>query len=114
LEAVTKSVFEEVVFDSNIERDFARAMDKRTDVRLCVKLPPWFMVTTPVGTYNPDWAIVMEHEQKIYLVRETKGTEDIEQLPTDERDKVKCGAKHFGTLGVDFRVVTGAASVLPS
>jgi type III restriction enzyme len=53
----------------------------------------------------------MEREQKIYLVRETKGTVNIESLTADERDKVKCGAKHFGTLGVDFKVVSSAADL---
>ena len=108
---VTKSIYEKVVFDSEIERDFAQAMEARTDVKLCVKLPPWFLVATPLGQYNPDWAIVMEHEHKVYLVRETKGTHNIEALPADERDKVKCGAKHFGALGVDFAVVTSAADL---
>ena len=108
---VAKSIYDEVVFDSEIERDFAQAMEARTDVKLCVKLPPWFLVATPVGQYNPDWAIVMEHEHKVYLVRETKGTSNIEALAADERDKVKCGAKHFGALGVDFAVVTSAADL---
>ena len=108
---VAKSIFEEVVFDSNIEHDFARAMEARTDIKLCVKLPPWFLVQTPVGQYNPDWAIVMEHEQRVYLVRETKGTDDIEALAADERDKVKCGEKHFGSLGVNFKVVSSAADL---
>ena len=108
---VTKSIYDEVVFDSDIERDFAQAMEARTDIKLCVKLPPWFLVPTPVGQYNPDWAIVMEHEHKVYLVRETKGTNNIEALAADERDKVKCGAKHFGALGVDFAVVTSAADL---
>ena len=108
---VTNSIYEEVVFDSNIERAFAEAMSARTDIKLCVKLPPWFLVETPIGKYNPDWAIVMEHEQKVYLVRETKGTLDVEALAPDERDRVACGGKHFGALGVDFAVVTEAADV---
>ncbi|MCA3044147.1 MAG: DEAD/DEAH box helicase family protein [Rhodocyclaceae bacterium] len=108
---VEKSIFEETVFDSNLEHDFAQAMEARTDVKLCVKLPPWFIVKTPVGTYNPDWAVVMEREQKIYLVRETKGADNIESLAADERDKVKCGAKHFSTLGVDFKVVKSATDL---
>ncbi len=108
---VAKSIYDEVVFDSGIERDFAEAMEARTDIKLCVKLPPWFLVPTPVGKYNPDWAIVMEHEHKVYLVRETKGEGNIEALAADERDKVKCGARHFGALGVDFAVVTSAADL---
>ena len=104
--------YEAVVVDSDIERKFAAAMDKRVDdVRLCVKLPSWFFVQTPLGQYNPDWAIVLERDEKMYLVRETKGTRDIEKLAADERDKVKCGKAHFKALEVDFEVVTCADEV---
>ena len=108
---VANSIYEEVVFDSNIERAFAEAMSTRTDIKLCVKLPPWFLVETPIGKYNPDWAIVMQQEQKVYLVRETKGTLNVDALAPDERDRVACGGKHFGALGVDFAVATVAADV---
>ena len=109
---VTHSIYEAVVADSDIERKFAAAMDKRVDdVRLCVKLPSWFFVQTPLGQYNPDWAVVLERDEKVYLVRETKGTRDIEKLAADERDKVKCGKAHFKALEVDFEVVTCADEV---
>ncbi len=109
--AVTNSIYEEVVFDSKIEQAFAEQMDQRTDVRLCIKLPPWFVVPTPLGTYNPDWAIVLENDMKVYLVRETKGTTNVDLLAADERDKVKCGERHFDALGVDYAVVTSASDV---
>ena len=66
---------------------------------------------TPVGEYNPDWAIVKHGDQAVYLVRETKGTRDFLKLRTSEADKVRCGAKHFEALGVSFAVVTSADEV---
>jgi hypothetical protein len=65
----------------------------------------WFKVETPVGTCNPDWAIVKHHDETIYLVRETKGTKDFLKLRTTEADKVRCGQRHFEALGVPFAVV---------
>ncbi|MGH7491947.1 MAG: DEAD/DEAH box helicase family protein [bacterium] len=73
---VNKSVYEHVVYESEIERAFARRLDEREDIRLFVKLPNWFEVETPVGKYNPDWAIVKHASETLYLVRETKSTHD--------------------------------------
>lgn len=106
-----KSVYDHVEYDSDIESAFVQSMDEREDIRLYVKLPAWFTVPTPVGNYNPDWAIVMDDPnepdgEKLYLVRETKG--DGELRPT-ERRKTECGAKHFEDgLGVSYRIVTDA------
>ena len=108
---VTNSIYDEVPFDSEIEHKFAVAMSARTDVKLCIKLPPWFTVDTPLGKYNPDWAIVMEHDNKVYLVRETKGSTHLGDLRADEADKIRCGARHFERLGVDYAVVTAAAEI---
>jgi len=108
---VKKSLYEHVVYDSEIERAFARQLDEREDIRLFVKLPRWFRIDTPVGDYNPDWAIVKHDDRTIYLVRETKATKDFLKLRSSEADKVKCGARHFESLGVDFAVVTSADDV---
>lgn len=108
---VNKSVYEYVVYDSDIEREFAKRLDERQDIRLFVKLPNWFRVETPVGEYNPDWAIIKHDGQAIYLVRETKGTRDFLKLRTIEADKVRCGQKHFETLGLDFKVAVSADEV---
>ncbi len=80
------------------------------------ELPWWFTVPTPVGTYNPDWAIVIEERDAygqptdkplLYLVRETKSTTQLDDLRPDERRKILCGKSHFQeALGVDYRVVT--------
>ncbi|MBI2908723.1 MAG: DEAD/DEAH box helicase family protein [Chloroflexi bacterium] len=108
---VKKSVYEYVVYDSEIEREFARTLDEREDIRLFVKLPDWFKVETPVGQYNPDWAILKHGDQTLYLVRETKGTRDFLKLRTSEADKVRCGQRHFEALDVSFEVVTSASEV---
>jgi type III restriction enzyme len=108
---VQKSVYEYVVYDSEIEREFARRLDEREDIRLFVKLPGWFEIDTPVGKYIPDWAIVKHDGRALYLVRETKGTRDFLKLRTKEADKVRCGQKHFETLGVPFAVAVTADEV---
>jgi type III restriction enzyme len=108
---VNKSVYEYVVYESEVEREFARRLDQREDIKLFVKLPGWFEIDTPVGKYNPDWAILKEDGQAFYLVRETKGTKDFMKLRTTETDKVRCGQKHFDTLGVPFAVVVTADEV---
>ncbi|KKM11691.1 type III restriction protein res subunit [Clostridiales bacterium PH28_bin88] len=108
---VNKSVYEYVVYDSEVEREFARRLDEREDIKLFVKLPGWFEIDTPVGKYNPDWAILKHDGHALYLVRETKGTRDFLKLRTGEADKVRCGQKHFEALGVPFAVAVTAEEV---
>ncbi|KAB2908169.1 MAG: DEAD/DEAH box helicase family protein [Ignavibacteriales bacterium] len=109
--AVKKSIYEYIVYDSSIEKKFAEALDKREDVKLFLKLPRWFTVETPIGEYNPDWAIVKHNDSKVYLVRETKGNKDRTKLRPSEAEKIECAEKHFDTLGVDFDVVVDASEV---
>jgi type III restriction enzyme len=109
--AVNNSVFDRVIYDSEIERKFAEDLDKREDIKLFVKLPSFFKVETPIGTYNPDWAIVKHNDNTIYLVRETKSTKNFEKLRNSEADKIKCGRKHFNAIGADFDVVTSSTEV---
>ena len=71
-----KTPFDHVEFDSEVEHKFAKELDNNNDVRFYLKLPSWFSIDTPVGPYNPDWAIMFESEAKLYLVRETKGSLD--------------------------------------
>ncbi len=108
---VQHSLYEYVVYDSEIEREFARKLDQREDIKLFVKLPSWFEVDTPVGKYNPDWAILKYDGQAMYLVRETKGTKDFLKLRTSEADKVRCGQRHFEAIGVPFAVAVTADEV---
>lgn len=104
-------IYDGVIVDSDtIERPFAEALEKDDRIKLYVKLPAWFQVPTPIGSYNPDWAIVFcddDGADHLYLVRETKGTTHLPDLRPDERRKILCGRKHFrDALGVDYRVVT--------
>ena len=113
-------IYDGVPFDSEtIEKPFIEALEKRKDVKLYIKLPSWFTVTTPIGAYNPDWAIVMENpdgdDDLLYLVRETKGTLDLDALRPDEKRKILCGRKLFrDTLEMGqrgYRVVTEASQL---
>ena len=110
--AVQKSIYERVVFDSTIEKNFAIAIDKRPDVLLFVKLPWWYKIDTPVGKYNPDWAITLKDGEVVYIVRETKGTTNLDNLPYEmEKTKVLSGEAHFQELGVHYKVVKLASDV---
>lgn len=108
---VDHSVYDAIEYQSEIERKFAKELDKREDIKLFVKLPIWFKIDTPIGSYNPDWAIVKQNDETLYLVRETKSTKDFEKLHNSEAYKIKCGKKHFDTLGVDFAVVVEAKEI---
>lgn len=98
-----KTVFDHVVFDSQVENSFAALLDSREDVKLYLKLPERFKIPTPVGDYNPDWAIVKQEDgqEKIYMIRETKSTQIDEQLRSSEVAKIKCGRKHFAAIGIE-------------
>jgi type III restriction enzyme len=108
---VKKSIYDAVVFDSDVERKFAEDLERREDIKLFVKLPRWFKIETPIGEYNPDWAILKHDDTVLYLVRETKGTRDFERMRNAEADKVRCGRRHFEELKVDFDVVTKSSEV---
>jgi type III restriction enzyme len=95
-----------IPYDSEVEKEFAEKLDSMDGVRFFVKLPNWFKVPTPIGDYNPDWAIVAEKDSKVYLVRETKSTKDEGKRRTKENQKIECGEAHFKALDVDFAVCT--------
>ncbi|MBU8742046.1 DEAD/DEAH box helicase family protein [Micrococcus luteus] len=102
LENADKSNFDYVVYDSEPERQFAELLDGREDIKFFMKLPDKFKIDTPVGPYNPDWAIVKHEdgEERVYMIRETKSTEDeIKRRPT-ENAKIKSAEKHFEAIGV--------------
>ncbi len=110
---VQHSVYDAIVYDSEIERKFAEDIDKREDIKLFVKLPNWFKIETPIGTYNPDWALLKHDNSILYMVRETKGTKNFEKLRSSEAEKVRCGRRHFEALGggITFDVVTSSTDV---
>lgn len=108
---VENSIYDLVLWESNIEREFAEVMSHREDIKLFIKLPPWFKVDTPLGSYNPDWAIVKHGDEMVYLVRETKGTKDQLQLRPTEIAKINCGMAHFEEIHVDYSCVEKASEV---
>jgi len=106
-----KSLFDAIAFESEVERRFAADLDSNEHVRLFVKLPGWFQIDTPIGPYNPDWAIVTEREERLYFVRETKSTLDAAERRVRENQKLECGRRHFNAIGTDFDVVTSLSEV---
>ena len=104
-----KSVFNHVVYDSDVEADFAKSFEQSEDIKVYAKLPGWFKIDTPLGSYNPDWAVLVEiaEQKKLYFVVESKGNLFSEELRVSENAKIKCGSEHFSTLGseVRFKVV---------
>lgn len=97
-----KSIYEHVVYDSTTERDFADAMEKNEAIKLYAKLPGWFKVPTPLGSYNPDWAVLVEQDgtQRLYFVVETKSSLFTDDLRDKESAKIECGKAHFHALAV--------------
>lgn len=95
-----KSIYEHVVYDSITERDFANALEKNDAIKLYAKLPSWFKVPTPLGSYNPDWAVLVEEEdtQRLYFVVETKSSLFTDDLRDKESAKIECGKAHFAAL----------------
>ena len=112
-----KHLYDHVVFDSTNERDFAAELDTNTDVAVYVKLPDGFYISTPVGHYNPDWAIAF-YEGKvkhIYFVAETKGSMSSMQLRLIEESKIHCAREHFKAISSDsvvYDVVDSYQSLL--
>ncbi|MEN9993788.1 MAG: hypothetical protein RL762_445 [Bacteroidota bacterium] len=96
----TKSPFEYVVHDSAVESNLAKEFERNENIKVYAKLPGWFKIETPLGSYNPDWAILFEKdsEEKLYFVVESKGTLGVDFLRPSEKGKIDCGIKHFEEL----------------
>jgi len=101
-----KTDFDYVVFDSAVERQFAEYLDGREDIRLFMKLPDKFRIPTPVGDYNPDWAIIKteDGQDRLYLIRETKSSLDPTKRRPGENAKINAAIKHFEAIGVNYKV----------
>ena len=102
-----KSVYDHVVYDSDIEETFARAFEKSDDINLYAKLPGWFKIDTPLGGYNPDWAVLVEQDgkEKLYFVVETKSSLFSDALRPKEQAKIDCGTAHFKALGQEAKFI---------
>lgn len=95
-----RHLYDHIVYDSTNERDFATDLDTNTDVAVYVKLPDSFYISTPVGRYNPDWAIAFYEGtvKHIYFVAETKGSMSSMQLRLIEESKIHCAREHFKAI----------------
>ena len=98
----TKSVYEQVVYDMGTESRFADQLEKNSAVKVYAKLPGWFTVPTPLGSYNPDWAVLIDSDEgeRLYFVVETKGSLFQGDLRITEYAKIECGKAHFKALRV--------------
>jgi type III restriction enzyme len=99
--ASSKSVYEQVAYDSSgVERPFAEQLEKNEAVKVYAKLPGWFKVPTPLGTYNPDWAVLVEKDgaARLYFVVETKSSLFTDDLRDRESARIECGKAHFKAL----------------
>lgn len=98
-----RHLYDHIVYDSTNERDFAAELDTNTDVAVYVKLPDSFYISTPLGHYNPDWAIAFYEGtvKHIYFVAETKGSMSSMQLRQIEESKIYCAREHFKAISGD-------------
>lgn len=95
-----KHLYDHIVYDSSNEQAFATELDTNTNVAVYVKLPDGFYISTPVGHYNPDWAIAFYEGtvKHIYFVAETKGSMNSMQLRLIEESKIHCAREHFKAI----------------
>lgn len=121
-----KTIFDNLIpLDSNTEHQFAQDCESMESVRFYFKLPNWFKISTPLGSYNPDWAVIKEEDEdvrQLYFVAETKNTGgksaaghavDIAKLPLPQQQKIRCGLAHFKALDneLSFKVVETVAQL---
>lgn len=112
------NLYDHVDYDSHVERAFAAQLENDRDhVKLFTKLPRRFRVRTPVGEYSPDWAIVYDEDgtQRLYLVRETKDTRNLDDLGWDEAMRIRFAERHFDAAPrgvVDYNFTTDKCGVL--
>lgn len=112
-----KHLYDHILYDSTNERDFATELDIRSEVAVYVKLPNGFYISTPVGRYNPDWAIAFYEGmvKHIYFVAETKGSMRSMQLRDIEKAKIHCAKEHFKAISngdVVYDVIDGYQALL--
>jgi type III restriction enzyme len=120
-EKLKNHVYDYAITDSNVERRFVQELDTSSEVVVYAKLPPGFLIPTPVGDYNPDWAISFRagSVKHIYFVAETKGTMSSMKLREIEKTKIECAKKFFDEISqrmthnkVKYDVVTDYAKLM--
>jgi len=113
LKESTKSPYEHVVYDSNIESSLVTSFEQSDNISVYAKLPSWFKIDTPLGTYNPDWAILWNdgNDEKLYFVVESKATTNLFDLRNKESRKIDCGKAHFQAIGSTMIVADGMEEI---
>ena len=120
VEKQEKTLFSHIAIDSNSnpERNFAQACEDNDDVLFYIKLPRWFQIETPVGPYNPDWALAYCNDRTLYFVAETKNTGNGDHVRLDllrpiEELRIECGKRHFKNFEeVQFKVVSSLTELV--
>ena len=104
----SRSPYTYSVYDSNIEKEFVENFESSSNVKVYSKLPSWFKIETPLGNYNPDWAVLIDEvgEEKLYFVVESKGSIKFEDLRPVEQGKIICGKKHFEAINPEVKFET--------
>jgi type III restriction enzyme len=102
-----KSPYDYTIYDSDIEKNFAKSFNENDNVKLFTKLPSWFKIKTPLGNYNPDWAVLIEKddEEKLYFVVESKGSSLNLDIRDAESAKIRCAEEHFSSFNSKAKVV---------
>ena len=112
-----KGLYNYLVYDSNVEKELGKELDSNSEVAVYVKLPKGFYINTPVGHYNPDWAIAFNEGtvKHVYFVAETKGSMESLQLKSIEQAKIECARRHFKEISSDsitYNVIDNYQSLL--
>ena len=104
VEKPNKTIYDYVAVDSEVEYKFMKALEQANNIRFYVKLPGWFTIPTPLGSYNPDWAVVFDGDERVYFVAETKGSNDINDphLSANERGKILAARQHFAEISMPY------------
>jgi len=110
--STARGLYDKVIVDSIVEEQFSLELNNENKVRVFLKLPEWYQIDTPVGKYNPDFALVVEKQDldtglgsNYYFVVETKGSKEWEGLREEERLKIECAIKHFESIGLNEYLV---------
>ena len=113
-----KTIYDSFIpLDSAVETQFAKDCESSEQVKFYFKLPRWFQIPTPIGQYNPDWAVVFDNDRRIYFVAETKDTGTLKvnttMLRPEEQAKIKCGKAHFRQFDdLEYRTVKKVSDLI--
>lgn len=99
-----KTTHDHVVVDSEVEYNFMKSLEQTDGVRFYSKLPNWFKIETPLGSYNPDWAVVFDDDERVYFVAETKSSNDIhdDHIQGNQERKIRAAEQHFAIIDTPY------------